>query len=192
MRVRETETITESFFSKLLHAVVTLTTETEDMTSKWGSFDDLIKLLLVHSDCCSSVTTCHIPAISFMSHNWCTLWHKTRGVIKRTLWKQSVWTPGSCVTVPTADVRCALKRHLSSPASSRWPPKSSPLSPSISAVVIPTAKCRHHCRNKLTPFHRVRVQPSEKPTCPPRQIETDSERKRCSGVRETEGRKRQA
>lgn len=98
--------------------------------------------------------------------------------------KHPILTSGShtaYVTVPKADMFSALKLHLSFlPAhDDPW----SPLPPlSISGVVIQTAKCRHHCRNKLTPFHHVRVQPSEKPTCPLRQIETDSERKRCSDV----------
>lgn len=71
------------------------------------------------------------------------------------------------------------------PACSWWPLKSRVSFPSISGAVILTAKCRHHHRNKLTPFHRVRVQPRENPNCPLRQIETDSTRKRCRRKRQT-------
>lgn len=79
------------------------------------------------------------------------------------------------VTPATVTVCSAFRFHLSFLSSSRWTPKSSP---SISGVVILTAKCRRRCRNKLTQFHRVRAQPSEKPTCPLRQMETDSEKKK--------------
>lgn len=73
------------------------------------------------------------------------------------------------------------------PACLWWPLKSCVSFPSISEAVILTAKCRHHRRNKLTPFHRVRVQPWEKPNCPLRQIEIDSTRKRFRRKRQTNG-----
>lgn len=94
----------------------------------------------------------------------------------------------SPVTLHTVNV-CMLMQCFKVPplfpASSCWTLKSSASSPSIAGVVIWTTKCRSRCRNKLTPFHDVRVQPSKKAACLLRQIETDSKRKSCSGT-ETE------
>lgn len=71
------------------------------------------------------------------------------------------------------------------PTCSWWPLKSRVSFLSISRAVILTAECRHHRRNRLTPFQHVRMQPWEKPNCPLRQIEIDSPRKSCRRKRQT-------